>query len=67
MNLLKKGYDDYDVILLSSMMTSGVLRKNFEGILDKILYMQHYYELTKAAIPTFTAIFNQLAIIQAGG
>lgn len=64
---IEERYDDYDVILLSSMMTSGVLRKNFEGILDKILYMQHYYELTKAAIPTFTAIFNQLAIIQAGG
>ena len=66
-SFLEEKYDDYDVILLSSMMTSGVLRKKFEGLLDKVLYMQHYYELTGSSIPTYSAIFNQLAIIQKGG
>ena len=66
-SFLEEKYDDYDVILLSSMMTAGILRKKFEGLLDKILYMQHYYELTSSSIPTYSAIFNQLAIIQKGG
>lgn len=59
--------DEYDVILLTSMITSGVLRKNWEHLLHKIVYIQHYYEMCDPVVNNFTAWLNHLAIIKAGG
>ena len=59
--------DDYDVILLTSMITSGVLRKQCEHLLHKIVYVQHYYETCDTGVTNFTAWLNHLAIIKGGG
>jgi glycosyltransferase involved in cell wall biosynthesis len=59
--------EEFDVILLTSMITSGVLRKNWEHLLHKIVYIQHYYEMCDPVVNNFTAWLNHLAIIKAGG
>lgn len=59
--------DDFDVIVLTSMITSGVLRKNWEHLCGKIVYFQHYYEMCDPVVNNFTAWLNHLAIIKSGG
>ena len=59
--------DEFDVIIMTSIMGSGTLRKEFEHLCPKIVYFQHYYDLCSPNVPNFTAWYNQLAIIQAGG
>lgn len=59
--------DDFDVIIMTSIMGSGLLRKKYEHLCSKIVYFQHYYDLCSPNVPNFTAWYNQLAIIQASG
>ena len=57
----------FDVIVLTSMTSSGILRKEWGSLCKKVCYFQHYYELCGPNVPNFTAWYNQLAIINHGG